>query len=538
MTLSDKNFLPESLSASTPEKGSNALPANTLQQSDYAEMIARELRAKYLWDALADEWVTCSNVAWTPCRSAGVEKRIREALKRERGGYSASYLNGVISLVRHELTAPEWTTSRELLPFTNGVLNLNGKLSSYFTPSQSSHPSHPSQKEYFNWELPYKYDEKATCWTFKRWLITATQGDKELIRFLLAWMVAVARGRSDLQKYLEITGGGGTGKSTFMQICTMLVGEKNRVVTDLKNLENRFESANLYRKRLAVVSDSAHYAGELSTLKAITGGDPIRYEIKNRQAGESFIFGGLVMIAANRVIQSSDNTSGVSRRRIPVYLSHQVPSKEKKRYAKHGGIEPVLQLEAAGIINWILSLDESQAVHTITHPSAVLQKYKLDAESQSNPILGWAFDSLAICDDGNETQVGSKTPKDAGDFTRELDIKTKLYPNYLAWCHGEGRRESSLNSFAHGLVDALKSWGIDAYKHRQGGTGKSIVRHIKLFSEGDQRLIDQVKAVSAGDSENQPVAPDSEGCEPCDDQNSAVYSLAPQDTAIADTGTF
>lgn len=531
MALTDASISPEELEQARvglllPEKP---------QQSDYAELIANELRDKYLWDTLATEWVTRTNVAWTPCRPADAEQLIIKALKKERGGYSASYLNGVISLVRHELTAPEWTTSRELLPFTNGVLNLNGKLSSYFTPSQSSHPS---QKEFFNWELPYEYDEKATCWTFKRWLITATQGDKELIRFLLAWMVAVARGRSDLQKYLEITGGGGTGKSTFMQICTMLVGEKNRVVTDLKNLENRFESANLYRKRLAVVSDSAQFAGELSTLKAITGGDPIRYEIKNRQAGESFIFGGLVMIAANRVIQSSDNTSGVSRRRIPVYFSHQVPDKEKDRYKKHGGIESVLQKEASGIINWILSLDESQAIHTITHPPAVLQKYKLDAESQSNPILGWAFDSLAICDDGNETQVGSKTPRDASDFTRELDIKTKLYPNYLAWCHGEGRRESSLNSFTLGLVDALKSWGIDAYKHRQGGTGKSIVRHIKLFSEGDQRLIGQVNAVSAGDSENQPAAPDSDDCEPCDDQNSAVYSLAPQDTAIADTGTF
>jgi putative DNA primase/helicase len=69
-----------------------------------------------------------------------------------------------------------------------------------------------------------------------------------------------------------------------MLLCTLLVGETNQVSTNLQNLENnRFEGALLYGKRLVLITDSERYGGAISTLKSITGGDPIRYERKNRQ---------------------------------------------------------------------------------------------------------------------------------------------------------------------------------------------------------------------------------------------------------------
>jgi phage/plasmid-associated DNA primase len=52
-------------------------------------------------------------------------------------------------------------------------------------------------------------------------------------------------------------------------------------VTTLEQLEkNRFETAAIYGKKLLLITDSDKYGGEVSTLKAITGGDPIRFEKK------------------------------------------------------------------------------------------------------------------------------------------------------------------------------------------------------------------------------------------------------------------
>jgi putative DNA primase/helicase len=57
---------------------------------------------------------------------------------------------------------------------------------------------------------------------------------------LLAFLSAVVTRRSDLQRYLELIGGGGTGKSTFMALAKALAGEENAVSSQLRT--TRIES--------------------------------------------------------------------------------------------------------------------------------------------------------------------------------------------------------------------------------------------------------------------------------------------------------
>ena len=101
-------------------------------------------------------------------------------------------------------------------------------------------------------------------------------------------------------KLVVISGLSGSGKSTLIRLLIAFIGERNQVSTDLKNLEgNRFEAAALYGKRLALISDSSRYGGEVSVLKALTGGDPVRLEKKNQQQSGSFVFDGVVVVASN-----------------------------------------------------------------------------------------------------------------------------------------------------------------------------------------------------------------------------------------------
>jgi putative DNA primase/helicase len=126
----------------------------------------------------------------------------------------------------------------------------------------------------------------------------------------------------DYQIYIELIGKGGSGKSTFINLITALIGRENIVVTDLKKLEtNKFETANLKDKKLIVINDTAQYRGKVSVLKNIIGLDLLRYEEKMKQPGASFLINGLVIISSNELLQLGDLTSGINRRRIVLFFN-------------------------------------------------------------------------------------------------------------------------------------------------------------------------------------------------------------------------
>ena len=82
---------------------------------------------------------------------------------------------------------------------------------------------------------------------------------------------------------LEVVGPGGRGKSTFANLCCALVGARNYASTTLNQLEqSRFEVASIKGKRLTLINDSERYGGSAQIFKALTGGDNLRFEEKNK----------------------------------------------------------------------------------------------------------------------------------------------------------------------------------------------------------------------------------------------------------------
>lgn len=310
-------------------------------QNQMADIVAQHLKDKLVFDALIKEWYEKSGFTWRACTDIHAEGIIEKAIQRERAGFAYAYLSGITKFLRIRLMLSQWADDNHYLPMADGVLNLK------------TNAFEPVGGRLFNWRLPHKYTDKTGCPVITGWLEQVTQGNQDLINLLRAWMYAVLTGRADLQKYIEIIGHGGTGKSTFIRLCTQLVGDDNSVTTDLKSLEkSRFESAALYGKRLALISDSSTYGGDVDILKAITGQDTIRRERKNKDPS-GFVYGGMVMIAANEPIQSKDYTSGLSRRRIPIRFDYRVTEEDKRKYPN--GIESAIQEEIPALIASLLS---------------------------------------------------------------------------------------------------------------------------------------------------------------------------------------
>ncbi|MBO0612958.1 DNA primase family protein [Thiothrix fructosivorans] len=447
-----------------------------LPQNKLASAIAEKLLKRIRWDDSTQQWFSKSGNIWKPSREIATQKLIKRELDKAKSetGYAFNLVSSIEKFMRIDLQVEQWETSRHLLPMANGVLNLRTKALEQYG------------ERLFDWSLPYAFDPLETCPTVKRYLVTATGGDKSVIRFLLAWMYAVLTGRSDLQKYLELTGSGGTGKSTFLDLCSMLVGDENRVITDLKQLEkSQFETANLKGKRLAQITDSGRHGGEVAVLKAITGGDPIRYEKKGIQATEPFVFSGLVMIAANESIQSSDYTSGLARRKIPVQFEHRATEKQKRRYRKRGGIIKAMQAQMSGLVNWLLSLDESEVVELINNPDGEMKRQKVEAELKVNPVLAWLDERVVQCSPNQEEDyIGTK---------KQLPSEG-LYPNYCNYCEGQGREPMALQRFSSIVLDNCRTYGIQT-THKQGyrlktkGGQGAILSGLRLRTEFDSKKL-------------------------------------------------
>jgi hypothetical protein len=268
--------------------------------SGLATSLAHQWRDTLLFDCTRHRWLAYGD---PECARADEPRGIWRELTEERilwlishalssrleNGFQWSFLAGMERLVRVELARELEPPPRHLVSLRNGVLCLS---------SMKLQPHAP--RPAFTWQLPFDYDPTATCPTIDAWFLQAQEQDMNRVKVLKAFLRATVSGRVDVERFLELLGPAGTGKSTFERLAMALIGLENIFVTELKQLEqNRFEASNIIGKRLVVISDSERYGGEVTTLKALTGGGPVRAEEKYAPAVRYFTPEAMVIIAAN-----------------------------------------------------------------------------------------------------------------------------------------------------------------------------------------------------------------------------------------------
>lgn len=371
-------------------------------------------------------------------------------------GFSHARLNGMVSLIeRGLLRLPATAHANNWIPFTNGLLDYRTKRLQPVTADNA-----------LTWVLPYAYDADADCPTVKSWLHQAVDGDRETVEFLRAWLNAVITGRSDLQKFLNLLGPGGTGKGVFTRLASALVGSANVAVTDLKNLEtNRFETANLHEKRLALITEVARYGGDVTVLKALTGQDALRLERKYQNADGHFIFCGMVMLSGNEPFQTTDSTGALERRRLTVEFNRRPPASEIADWRRRGGERAVLHAELPGVVNWVLELSREEVTRRLMHPPQRTVAANIEAMRADNVLADWLMDSC-VPDDTSKVQIGNgRCQRENGRVVYDHATE-RLYPHFLAWCDTSGKKHISHIRFSNNLITTCAALNISATKTR------------------------------------------------------------------------
>ncbi|MCK9606732.1 MAG: phage/plasmid primase, P4 family [Methylomonas sp.] len=433
------------------------------KESKLAEHIANQLRNCLCYDEIGGDWYSQKKGLWYTIPEKRALKLIMQAMDfLLPQGYAMQKLNNIKSFLMIYLLLDEWENNRHLLPLANGILDTCKMTLLVYT-----------DKHKFNWQLPYCYEPKAKLDVIKCWLWDASGQDNESVNIIRAFFKMALVG-GDVQKFLELIGEGGTGKSTLVRLLVAFIGEKNHAATDLKNLEsNRFEAAALYGKRLALISDSSRYGGEVSVLKALTGGDPVRMEKKNQQQSGSFVFQGVVVVASNEAIQTADYTSGLIRRRMPVIFNRKVTDADKAKWAAMGGIETVMLNELPGLLNWVLAMTDADVKAVIGGINGQMTQAQREHLVETNKIAAWLDDNMVIKADA-VVYVGCSMKKKTDTFEIDKARSQKLYANYELWCDEAAVNPVALQRFTANVVDVCKQLHIAVVAMNKDKYGKPI----------------------------------------------------------------
>lgn len=172
--------------------------------------------------------------------------------------------------------------------------------------------SEPSARYFFTNYVPH-FIGTGECPTIEKLVQSWVSSDKvQQVYEIMAYMLY--RGYP-IQRIFCLLGSGSNGKGSFVRLVSKILGEENITSFSMRRLTiDKFQTAKLYNK-LVGVSTEIDYAlfEETSLIKALTGGDPIPIEFKNKMPFDFYNYSKIV-ISTNSLPATTDRTPGFYRR--------------------------------------------------------------------------------------------------------------------------------------------------------------------------------------------------------------------------------
>lgn len=292
-----------------------------------------------------------------------------------------------------------------LIAFENGVFNISNDTFTGYSP------------EYIiTNKIHWNYNPNAFSKDMDDVLNRVSCDDPE-IRDLLEEMIGYCFYRkNELRKAFILTGDGSNGKSTFLAVIQSLLGEINISALDLKELGDRFKTAEMFGK-LANIGDDIgdEFVANPAMFKKLVTGERVSAERKGSDPFEFNNYSKLIF-SANDIPRIKDKTGAVLDRLVIVPFNAKF-SVEKSGYKQNirgelvGNAEVMEYLINLGIAG-LKRILKNQKFTTSTKVQGELDDYK----QRNNPILGF----IQECEDE--------------EFQIENEPTNKVYKRYQEYC--------------------------------------------------------------------------------------------------------
>ena len=185
-------------------------------------------------------------------------------------------------------------------------------------------------------QIPFRYDpawkppDNPDISTVVGRFLQASIPDEDDRRMLWEFTGYAMTTDTGFQKFLTLTGAGGTGKSVVIGMMEDIVGRENISNISLQDLNNRFYPAALHLKLLNTCADIPSLGMQnIDNLKKATGEDSLIYERKGKDVGFFHSYAKLGF-SANEIPLNLDEKSDAFYRRILILCMDQKVAPEDR----------------------------------------------------------------------------------------------------------------------------------------------------------------------------------------------------------------
>lgn len=379
---------------------------------------------------------------WCPVSTMELSREMVAIYSEHRATFSKRVINNAVEALK-VIAEPMGEPSGDLLPFANGALDLKTGGFSPHTPENwiTTH----NGIEYTPLAPGENIRDNAP--NFHKWLEHAAGKDPRKMMRICAALYMIMANRYDWQMFIEATGDGGSGKSTFTHIASLLAGKQNTVSAEMTSLDDAGGRAQVVGSRLIVLADQPKYTGEGTGIKKITGGDPVEINPKYEKRFTAVIR-AVVLATNNNPMIFTERAGGVARRRVIFRFDNIVSEAEKDRE-----LPEKIAAEIPVIIRRLLA--------NFTDPEkarALLLEQRdgdeaLAIKQQTDPVIEFC-QFLNFLEEARGLMMGG-----GGDSVK-YTTRNSLYRVYLAFMAYAGRSKPlNVNDFGKAMKPAAKVYG-------------------------------------------------------------------------------
>ena len=192
--------------------------------------------------------------------------------------------------------------------------------------------------------------------------------------------------RNELRKSFILIGDKANGKSTYLDMIKTLLGDRNTAALDLKELGDRFKTAELFGK-LANIGDDIgdEFIPNPAAFKKLVSGDRLNVE---RKGQDPFDFNNYskLLFSANNIPRIKDKSGAVIDRLVIIPFNARFSADDpdydpyiKYKLRKEESIEYLIQLGIAGLKNVLKNRRFTSSIK--------VEKELEEYEENNNPIL-------------------------------------------------------------------------------------------------------------------------------------------------------
>ncbi|MBL6329173.1 DNA primase family protein [Escherichia coli] len=379
---------------------------------------------------------------WCPVSTMELSREMVAIYSEHRATFSKRVINNAVEALK-VIAEPMGEPSGDLLPFANGALDLKTGEFSLHTPENwiTTHNgieyTPPAPGENIRDNAP----------NFHKWLEHAAGKDPRKMMRICAALYMIMANRYDWQMFIEATGDGGSGKSTFTHIASLLAGKQNTVSAEMTSLDDAGGRAQVVGSRLIVLADQPKYTGEGTGIKKITGGDPVEINPKYEKRFTTVIR-AVVLATNNNPMIFTERAGGVARRRVIFRFDNIVSEAEKDRE-----LPEKIAAEIPVIIRRLLAnfADPEKARDLLLEQRDGDEA--LAIKQQTDPVIEFC-QFLNFLEEAHGLMMGG-----GGDSSR-YTTRNSLYRVYLAFMAYAGRNKPlNVAEFSKAMKPAAKVYG-------------------------------------------------------------------------------